>query len=79
MLSGMTTKYIAGVEGLARPEELAGEVRAEELRTGAARAVQHQHGVADLAGVVALRRADGAVVETQLGQASRRSRSGSRG
>ena len=46
MSSGRMMKYFVGVEQLARAEQLAGELRADELRAAAARAVHDQHGVA---------------------------------
>ena len=57
---------LRGVERLPRPEQLAGERAAGELRAGAARPVHHQDGVADDALRVLLRRAPRPVMHLQL-------------
>src|SRR5204863_9362463 len=57
------------IENLASAEELTREGLREKSRSGSTGAVKDQHGVAHDAGRVALRRADGPVMEVQLGQA----------
>ncbi len=56
------------VQHAARPEQLAGKLRPQELGAAAAGAVRDQHGVVHHASRVALRRADGAVMNAQFGQ-----------
>ena len=61
-------EVLRGVERLAGAEQLARKARADELRAGAASAVHDEDGVADASVGVALRRADGAVVQPQFRQ-----------
>ena len=57
-----------GIEQAARPKQLAGETRAHILCPAAAGAVEDEDGVADDALGVALRLAERAVMESQLGE-----------
>jgi hypothetical protein len=56
------------VERLPRPEQLARELGADELRAAAGRAVQDEHRVHDAASRVAPRRPHGAVMDAQVGE-----------
>ena len=56
------------VERLAGAEEHVGEDAVEERMRVAAGAVQEEHGVVDLACAVVVRRAEGQIVQLQLGQ-----------
>ena len=73
-------EVVAGrVERLALAEELARELGPEEIGPAAGRPVQDEHGVADLAVLAPVRRAERAVMDAELGQRLARRRTGSRG
>ena len=66
---GQDDEILLHVERLAGAIEFIGELAAQELRAGAAGAVQHHDGVDDVALVVGARRAQRAVMLLQFGQA----------
>ncbi len=61
-------EVVAGIERLARPEQFVGELGPQPVGAGAGIALQQEHAVDDPAGGVALRHADRAIVQFQLGQ-----------
>ena len=65
---GQNQVELPGIERLATPEQLAGEVRAHELRAGSPGAVHDQHGVAHPPAGVLLRFPERPVVQAQLGE-----------
>ena len=61
-------KYRPSVQRLSVLEQLFRQARSQPVGAGAGIALQQQHAVDDLAGGVALGRAEGAVVQSQLRQ-----------
>ncbi len=68
MSSGKMRKYLVDVERLAGAEEDVGEGGIEERVGVAAGAVEQKDGVVDVAGRVAMRGAEGEVVELEFGE-----------
>ena len=66
---GHDDQILRRVERLARREQFVGEARPQPVGPGAGITLQQQHGVDDITGGVALRRAERAIMHLQLGQA----------
>src|SRR5579884_1522416 len=61
-------EVFAGIQQLARPEELSSKVRSNELLARSAGAVQNHHRIGHVTGAIFLWRSEAGVVDLDLGQ-----------